>query len=198
MAWKRSRVQVPYGPHMVIFVGGLIGTGKTSLAQALGESLGIFYYDVDLIKKEVYPTDPNYNYNIENSIPFSNEIRIRNFELVSDDFVKLSRNHENIIVDETLHKESLRQILFKAAKRHFGGYIVIWIRTDEKIIKERLLNKQREGHMLKNPFEMYLALKKEFEDLNDADIIFNNNNPLDVSVPEFIRVVSEKLRFKNE
>ena len=62
---------------MVIFIGGIIGTGKTSLARTLAEKLGIYYYDVDLVKKEVYPTDPNYEYNLKNNIELRSKENIR-------------------------------------------------------------------------------------------------------------------------
>jgi dephospho-CoA kinase len=169
---------------MVIFIAGLIGTGKTSLAKALAKRLGFYYYDVDEIKKEVYKTDPNYDYNLDNNIPFSDETRIKTFNRVVLDFEKLSKKYKNIIVDETLHKKSLRKILFDGAKKYFGDYLIVWIKADEGIIKERLEKDKREGHILKDSFGMYLSLKKQFEDFDDADVVFNNSFKLDDSVKQ--------------
>jgi len=178
---------------MVIFVGGLIGTGKTSLARALAEKLGFYYYDVDLVKKEVYPTDPNYEYNLKNNIPFSDETRIKTFNRVVDDFAKLAKEHKHIVVDETLHKKSLRKILFEGAKKYFGKYIIVWVKADEETIKERLTQNQREGHILKDPFGMYLSFKKHFEDFESVDIIFENNAPLAKSAEQLEKLVQAKL-----
>jgi gluconate kinase len=178
---------------MVIFVGGLIGTGKTSLAKALAEKLDIYYYDVDLIKKEVYPTDPQYEYNLKNNIPFSDETRIKTFNRVVQDFAELSKTHQHIIVDETLHKKVLRQILFDGAKKYFVKYIIVWIKADEEKIKQRLTSTQREGHILKDAFGMYLSLKKQFEDFDNVDIVFENNAPLAQSVDALASLVKEKI-----
>ncbi len=178
---------------MIIFVGGLIGTGKSSLAKALAEKLGAYYYDVDKIKKEVYPTDPDYEYNMANSIPFSNETRIRTFNRVVEDFPKLATQHKYIVVDETLHKKSLREILFEGAKKYAGGYIVVWVKADESVIRERLTKDKREGHILKDSFGMYLSLKKIFEDINEADVIVENNGSISESLDVLVKLVTEKI-----
>ncbi len=177
---------------MVIFIGGLIGTGKTSLAKGVANKLGYFYYDVDAVKKEIYPTDPNYEYNLKNNIPFSDETRIRTFEKVVKDFSDLSKKHKDIIVDETLHKKALRQILFDGAKKYFGKYIIVWVKVDEEIIKKRLTTNERKGHILKDPFGMYLSFKKQFEDFDNVDIVFENNSSIEKSVESLSKMIKNK------
>lgn len=179
---------------MVIFIGGLIGTGKSSLAKGLATKLGIYYYDVDRIKKEIYPTDPQYDHNLKNNIPFSDETRTKTFNRVVQDFAELSKTHQHIIVDETLHKKQLRDILLKGAQQYFGAYLIVWVKADEKKIKERLTSAPREGHLLKDAFGMYLSLKKQFEEFNNIDIVFENNTPLAQSVDSLAMLVQEKLR----
>lgn len=182
---------------MIIFIGGLIGTGKTSLAKGVANKLNYFYYDVDAVKKEIYPTDPNYEYNLKNNIPFSDETRIKTFEKVVKDFSELSMKHKNIIVDETLHKKALRQILFDGAKKYFGRYIVVWVKVDEEIIKKRLTATERKGHILKDPFGMYLSLKKQFEDFDNVDIVFENNSSIEKSVEGLSKIIKEKTAAKD-
>ncbi len=178
----------------VIFVGGLIGTGKTSLAKALAQKLGIPYCDVDKFKKEVYPTDPNYEYNLKNNIPFSDATRTKTFNRVVEEFDELSKNNKYIVVDETLHKKSLRKILFEGAKKYFGEYIVVWVRADEVIIKERLNSVPRDGHILKDAFGMYMSFKKEFEEFESPDIVFYNNGILEDSANQLTELVRAKLK----
>ena len=179
---------------MVIFVGGLIGTGKTSIAKALAEKLGIVHYDIDEAKKEIYPQDPDYEHNLKNSIPFSDETRVKTFERAVEEFEKLSSNNKHIVADETLHKEKLRQILFDGADKFFGGHLIIWVKVDEDKIKKRLESKERKGHVLKDPFGMYLSFKKQFEDFDHVDIEITNNGTLEETVSDLAERVKEKLQ----
>jgi adenylylsulfate kinase-like enzyme len=177
---------------MVIFVAGLVGTGKTSLSNELSKELKIFHYDVDEIKKIVYRTDSDYEYNIANGVPFSIETRMKTFRRAVEDFPQLAKEHEHIIVEEVMNRRDLRQIFYDGANKYFGGYIQIWIKSDEAVVRERL-SKGREGHMLKEPFTLYLALKKSYEDFENPDIVFENNGPFEESVHELIKLVKEKL-----
>src|SRR5512136_1051873 len=109
---------------MVIFVAGLVGVGKSLIAQLLADRLLIPHYSVDDVKKSIYPQDPDFEKNIRNGIPFKEETRLKVFRQVAADFSHLAENHQHLIVDETLHLRKPRQILFDAAKACFGGYVV--------------------------------------------------------------------------
>ena len=86
---------------------------------------GFHYYDVDLIKKEIYPTDPDYGI-IYKNIPFRTK-RV-SFNRVVKDFAKLAKEYEHLIVDETLHKEFLRQILYSGAEKYFCYFQLFGLR----------------------------------------------------------------------
>ena len=89
---------------MIIFVGGIIGAGKSTVAKALAAQYGFPYYDVDEIKKEVFRQDPDFERNISQGIPFSDELRREVFRRVFSDLEQLVDEHPHIVVDETLHQ----------------------------------------------------------------------------------------------
>ncbi|OPX94316.1 MAG: dephospho-CoA kinase [Syntrophorhabdus sp. PtaU1.Bin002] len=178
---------------VVIFFGGYIGSGKTSLAKAISERLGILYYEVDLIKKVVIEEDPSLEYNVKQNIPFPDEARIRMFNKVVEDFADLSKTHTCLIADETLHKKATRRVLFDGATKYFGGYMVVWVQADEKTIKERLGTKERTDHVLGDPYGMYLSMKKIFEPLDKADIVFENTGSLDEAADRLATLIREKI-----
>lgn len=178
---------------MVIFFGGYIGSGKTTLAKVIAEKIGILDYEVDTVKKAVVAEDSRLQYYIRNNIPFPDEARIKIFMRVVDDFGRLCKTHKSIIVDETLHKKSLRGILYEGARRYFGGYIVVWIQASEATIKERLMNSQRVDHILGDPYGMYLSMKKLFDDLDEADIVFENNGSIDDAAEVLGRMIAARI-----
>jgi len=62
-----------------------------------------------------------------------------------------------------------------------GGLLFVWLTADENAVRERLEARQRQGHLLKEPFGMYLAMKKSLNPCDEADIQFENSEPLDAS-----------------
>lgn len=178
---------------MVIFFGGYIGSGKTTLAKAIAEKIGIIDYEVDSVKKAVLAEDSRLLYYVRSNIPFPDEARVKMFLRVVDDFEILCKTHKSIIVDETLHKRDLRVILYEGARRYFGEYIVVWIQANEETIKKRLMNSQRVDHVLGDPYGMYLSMKKVFDNLDEADIVFDNNGSLDDAAEILGRMIETKI-----
>ena len=160
---------------MIVFVGGLIGAGKSTIAKMLADAFGCYYYDVDEVKKSFFRTDPDYERNLREGIPFSDATRARMFERVISDLKSLRESHEHVVVDEVLHRRELRHKLFDAAESIFGEFIVVWVQADEPTIIERLKSSKRKNHFLDDPIPMHEAFRREFEDFNRSVIICNNN-----------------------
>jgi gluconate kinase len=163
---------------VVIFVAGLVGVGKSSIAKFLAEKFSFYYYDVDEVKKMVYPQDPDFEENMRLGIPFSKETRLKVYRKVVSDFRNLAARHRHLVVDECLHLKELRQGLFDAAKAYFEGYVIVWVRADEAVIRKRLKKKERKGHILTDPFKMYLSFAKEFEGFDESHIVCNNTGSI--------------------
>jgi hypothetical protein len=82
---------------------------------------------------------------------------------------------------------------FGRVNESLGGCMVVWVTVDEKLIKERLAARLREGYLLKEPLGMYLAMKKDLDDFDDADIHFENNEPLDISADKLTKLIKHRL-----
>ncbi len=171
---------------MIIFVGGIIGAGKSTVAKALARHLDIPYYDVDEIKKEVFLKDPDYDKNIAEGIPFNDDLRREVFTRVFEDLEKLVGDYPHIVVDETLHKREIRHLLYKEAERIAGGFIVIWVQAREDVILQRLGAKKRSGHLLNDPLPLHNAFKREFEEYDRCIINCHNNGTVDNTVADLV------------
>jgi gluconate kinase len=174
---------------MVIFVAGLVGVGKSAIASRLAERLSIHYYDIDGVKKVIYPQDPDFDRNIRNGIPFKEETRLKVFQKVVTDFSRLAENHRHLVVDETLHLRRLRQILFDAAEACFGGYVVIWVKAEEAVIEQRLRSKDRKDHILTDPLKMYRSFAKEFESFDESHIVCENNGSIEDAAESLLTLI---------
>jgi len=174
---------------MVIFVAGLVGVGKSSIAKLLAERLHIPYYAVDEVKKVIYPQDPEFERNIREGIPFKEETRLKVFRKVAVDFSHLAEKHEHLVVDETLHLQGPRKVLFDAARTFFGSYVIIWVRAKESTIEERLGSKDRQNHILAAPLKMYRSFAKEFEPFDGSHILCDNNGSIEEAAESVISLV---------
>lgn len=181
---------------MVIFVGGLPGAGKSSVARALAEKISIYYYDVDEVKRVIGPQDPDFEYNMKHGIPFTEEVRIKVFKKVVEDFEPLSKSNAHLLVDESLHLKNSRQILFDGAKVHFGGYVVVWVKTDEALVEERLAGTERTGHILSDPMKMYRSFAEEFEPFDGSYIVCENNGSIEEAMERLYSVIQNLASLK--
>lgn len=174
---------------MVIFVAGLVGVGKSSVARFLADRLSLCYYDVDEVKKRIYPQDPDFERNIRDGIPFKEETRLEVFRQVAEDFARLAKTHQHVVVDETLHLKNPRQVLFEAATAHFGGYVIVWVTADEGVIRKRLEKKERKGHILTDPLKMYRSFAKEFEAFDESHVVCNNSGSIDEATESLLSLI---------
>lgn len=174
---------------MIIFVGGQIGAGKSTIAKGLAEHFSFPYYDVDEVKKLVYRQDPDFESNIAEGIPFSDDLRLEVFRQVFKDIERLVKSNPHIIVDEALHKREIRHVLYAEARRMAGDFIVIWVQAREDIILQRLGQMKRAGHILDDPLPLHHALRREFEDYNRCIIDCPNNGTAGEAVADLVHLI---------
>ena len=182
---------------MIIFVGGIIGAGKSTVARRLADHYRFPYYDVDEIKKEVFRKDPNFEKNVAEGIPFSDELRREVFRRVFADLESLVDEHPHVVVDETLHKREIRHFLYDEARRIAGGFIVIWVQAREDVILKRLGERTRAGHLLDDPLPLHNAFRREFEEYNRCIIDCPNNGTVEETVSDLVSLIDSIAELAN-
>lgn len=174
---------------MIIFVGGLIGAGKSTIARGMAKHFSFPYYDVDEVKKIVYRQDPDFERNIAEGIPFSDELRIEVFRRVFKDLEELVKTNPHIVVDEALHKREIRQELYREARRIAGDFIVIWVQADKETIRQRLRGNTRSGHILDDPMPLHDAFARQFEDYHRCVIDCPNNGTAEEAINDLVHLM---------
>jgi len=174
---------------MIIFVGGLVGAGKSTIARGLAQHFSIPYYDVDEIKKVVYRQDPDFETNVTEGIPFSDELRLEVFRRVFVDLEEMLKTHEHVVVDEALHKRTIRHVLYNEARQLAGDFIVIWVQAREDIILQRLGGKRRKGHLLSDPLPLHKAFARDFDNYQRCVIDCPNNGAPEEAISDLTHLI---------
>ena len=183
---------------MIIFVGGLIGAGKSTVAKGLAERLDYIYFDLDELKKEVYAKNPDYAESLREGIPVTRETRVEVFERAAHDLEQLIKAHESIVVDDAMHLREFRHMLFDVAENMARDYLIIWVRADQRIILKRLSETKREGHVLSNPIPLHVTMARDFEDFNRAVITCSNNGTTEETLDDLFALMGKTAAFADE
>ncbi len=180
---------------VLICISGLPGTGKTTLSKAIATAYQAYHLELDSYKKQVYSADPQYEEKLAQGIPFSDELRKQAFDQGIQALSNLKKLPDHVVVDEVFPTHILREYFYAQVKHSFKTLVVVWIQSDEAMIHARLMQ-QRADHMLKNSWSMYLNLKKIFEPVQEADIVYNNIYSIEIARVELAERIQQVLKQK--
>ena len=174
---------------MIIFVGGLIGAGKSSVARCIAERLDYLYFDLDEIKKDVYGRDPDNARKLAEGIPPDLDTRAELYREATVQVRRLLANHPNIVFDDTLHFRRFRQFLYDEMGSIGQDFVMVWVRANEEVILARLSATSRENHILNDPIPLHEQMVRDFEEFQVPLLMCPNNGSLDDTVDEFFIMV---------
>ncbi len=175
---------------MIIFVGGLIGAGKSSVARGIAQRLGYHYFDLDETKKEVFGRDPVNARLLAEGIPPDLEIRAELYREAIERVKDLTRVEPNVVFDDTLHFRRFRLMLYDAVHAMGHEFIVVWVRADEQVILKRLAAVPRSGHILADPIPLHEQMVRDFEDFRHSLVMCPNDGELDDTLDDLFALLS--------
>lgn len=100
-----DRYIAPWGRPLVLAVGGLSGTGKTTLAAALAEALGAELLRTDVVRQEIFGTD-SHDSQADGGI-YSPEARERVYEELFRQTAALHADRLSIVIDGTFSTQEM-------------------------------------------------------------------------------------------
>ena len=176
---------------MIIFVGGLIGAGKSSVARCIADRLDYLYFDLDEIKKEVYGRDPENARKLAAGVPPDLETRAELYREAVARLQPLLQEHPNVVFDDTLHFRRFRQYLYAEMADLGQDFITVWVRADEEVILARLAATPRENHILSDPVPLHEQMVRDFEEFQVPLLMCPNNGALDDTVDAFFAMLDQ-------
>jgi uncharacterized protein len=153
---------------LIIIVTGLIGTGKTTRAEAIGRGLGFEVLSSDVIRKQLADvplTEKHYD-NYSGGI-YSPEFTQKTYgELLRRAKIIVGEGR-SVILDASFKKKSDRLDAFELARRLGAGFLAVECIADEATIKERLEKRQRQGGVSDGRWEIFADIKRDFDPVDE-------------------------------
>lgn len=123
----------------MILVGGLMGSGKSTVSRLLGRELGVQVISSDRVRKELYRVaEDGGGRDPFGAGLYSREADLATYRELLSRSLDLLRNGESVIVDATFSRRSDRQLFRKAADDAGVGFIFSMTDCPETEIRHRL------------------------------------------------------------
>lgn len=181
-------------PKPALFIAvGLVGTGKTVLAQALAKRLALVAIHSDVTRKRLA------------SIPL-NEHRFEEFDrgLYSPQFSRLTYDTmlsearqaltegSSVIIDASFVKKEYRRKAKQLAEEMKAEFFIIECTVTEETVRERLAERLKRGTVSDGRWEIFARQKRQFEAVTEVSqanyVIIDTSRP----VSEAVRQVMAK------
>ena len=181
---------------LVIIVTGLIGSGKTTMAQIIGRGLGYSVLSSDVIRKElagVPATERHYD-EVDRGL-YSPEFTGKTYgEMIQRARGQLSTGR-SVVLDASFKKRSDRLAARELSRTAGAGFLVIECKADDKTIKKWLKERQRKGSVSDGRWEIFADLKREFEKVDEVPIanhlILDTDKPSGNIIPLILERMSD-------
>ncbi len=144
----------------VVFLAGLPGVGKSTIARKLAEKTGGSVLDIDRIKGEV--VDPS----LVASVIDPPDVRWKCYKQAADEVSFLfEQGASTIFVDEVFHLQSLRERLEALCTQRNMDVLWVEVQCPYEEVENRLRSNGRDGHILstEEALRMNLLFRELFE-----------------------------------
>jgi aminoglycoside phosphotransferase family enzyme/predicted kinase len=168
---------------LLIIVSGLMGTGKTTLAQALGSDIGLKVISSDVTRKELAGIAPQERrFEKFDSGIYSDEFSRQTYDTMLTRARSLLASGESVLLDASFKKRQDRLSARNLADEVKADFLIVECTLDEQSIKERLEQRVREGSVSDGRWEIFGSQKEDFEPIDEVTgrnhVIVNTSEPL--------------------
>jgi len=181
-------------PILVVIVG-LVGTGKTTVAKALAERLGLEYISSDETRKRLagMPETEHRQEGFDRGI-YSPAFTDSVYDVILDMAGEGLLGGKSVVLDASFISEERRSWAKWQAHICGAGFYAVECRCDEKIIKERLSS--RRDTPSDGTWDVYLEQKKVFEPpdeiLAERHIVVDTAKPIERIVNKIVERMERK------
>ncbi|HSW57552.1 MAG TPA: AAA family ATPase [Dehalococcoidales bacterium] len=149
---------------LLLMTVGLVGSGKTTVANHLARRLGLTVLSSDIIRKKLASVPPTeHRFDEMNSGIYSAEFSRKTYARLFAEAGEILRRGEPVILDATFIRAEDRAGAIKLAAESGAELRVVECRLDENNIKERLTQRLKGSSVSDGRWEIYEPQKKIFD-----------------------------------
>jgi aminoglycoside phosphotransferase family enzyme/predicted kinase len=179
----------------VLFITvGLVGTGKSTLAKALAERLGLAVISSDVTRKQLagVPLTEHRFDGFDGGI-YSAELSRRTYDKMFFGAGDILRDGGSVVLDASFIKAEERLNTKRLAEEAGADFFILECALDEASVKKRLEGRLKEDSVSDGRWEIYRPQKEAFEPVVEATppkhVIIDTSKPL----AENIRQILDKV-----
>ena len=153
---------------LLVITAGLVGTGKTTAAQALGQRLGCTVISSDVVRKKLADIPPTeHRFEEFHSGIYSEDFSARTYNEMFTQASEILSQGRSVILDATFGKKSDRLKAEKLAEEKKADFLVLECVLDEKNTKKRLKQRLLGETTSDGRWEIYKVQKQDFDPVTE-------------------------------
>jgi len=183
-------------PKTLFITAGLVGSGKSSIAQSLASRLGLTYISSDITRKQlagIWIKERRLE-KINTGI-YSPEFSRKTYDTMFSRAKTILEEGGSAIIDASFIKASEREKAKELAERSDARFYILECKLEEGLTRQRLLQRQQQDSISDGRWEIYQVQKGIFEEISDSPllnrVIIDNYNPVNDNVRQVIDTIYE-------
>lgn len=185
----------PLIPPILIVVGGLMGSGKSTFAAAASEALGFAHLQTDKVRQEMLGSeDPTEEYGKgKYSVAQREKVYRELFQLAEK---KLTEGL-SVVVDGTFSQRALREETARLAEKYGARRVLVWCRCPTHVAKERIAVRREEGKDASQARPELLdeeLLTAELPSLDEQPLELDTTTPWKSELAQLFAYLADKLK----
>ncbi len=182
----------------LILTAGLMGTGKTVLAEGIAPRLGADVIRTDVLRKELLAIAPTERrYEEFNQGIYGEEFSRRTYAEALDRAAAILRDGRSVIIDASYKKRDERARALAAARGQQADFLLLECVCPEEIVEQRLAGRRLEaGEASDGRWELFQAQKADFDAVTElpasAHLVIDCAPPPEECVRDAVRRIRER------